>query len=119
MHKSTSFKGYLPSRGEQVDPASKGDIHESFDVGSTFVSADGTVQTGNQFPPNKEDLPEFEDSIQDAWLVLIFPLLIGLALILVHTSSRDSIMDLGNKLFPMFALALDLCVSIFFFFSQS
>ncbi|BGP15049.1 hypothetical protein JCM10213_002806 [Rhodosporidiobolus nylandii] len=82
---STNFKGYAPLKGELVDPASRGDVHEAWDMGDdSQVMKAG--QTGNQWPP-AEDLPEFKPVVQRAW---------------------DEIMALGKRLFPIFALALDL-----------
>ncbi|GAA6037832.1 hypothetical protein JCM8097_005061 [Rhodosporidiobolus ruineniae] len=85
LHKGTSFKGYAPLKGELVDPSSRGDVHEAFDIGDdSQVLKDG--QTGNLWP-NAEDLPDFKPAVQRAW---------------------DEIMALGKRLFPLFALALDL-----------
>ncbi|KAM0745964.1 Clavaminate synthase-like protein [Meredithblackwellia eburnea MCA 4105] len=87
MNKSSSFKGYLGIGGEQVDPDSRGDLHEAFDIGSDSQSFSAEKKTsGNQYPP-EEDLPGFKKAIEDTW---------------------DSIMALGQRLFPIFALALDL-----------
>ncbi|KAK4700729.1 EEF1A N-terminal glycine/lysine methyltransferase, partial [Phenoliferia sp. Uapishka_3] len=68
MHKGSSFKGYLPVGGEQVDPDSRGDLHEAFDIGSDAqnFSAD-KANSGNQYPP-AEDLPDFKPAIETAWL---------------------------------------------------
>lgn len=72
--------------GEQVDPASRGDVHEAFDMGSdTQTMAEGK-KSGNLWPP-AEDLPDFRPALEGAW---------------------DAIMGLGKRLFPIFALALDL-----------
>ncbi|GAA5904688.1 hypothetical protein JCM6882_008347 [Rhodosporidiobolus microsporus] len=85
LHKGNSFKGYAPLKGELVDPASRGDVHEAWDMGDdSQVLKEG--QTGNLWPSEK-DLPEFRPTVQRCW---------------------DEIMALGKRLFPIFALALDL-----------
>ncbi|GAA5822103.1 hypothetical protein JCM11251_004858 [Rhodosporidiobolus azoricus] len=85
LHKGNSFKGYAPLKGELVDPASRGDVHEAWDMGDdSQVLKEG--QTGNLWPSEK-DLPEFRPTIQKCW---------------------DEIMALGKRLFPLFAIALDL-----------
>ncbi|KAI5477351.1 hypothetical protein MNV49_006493 [Pseudohyphozyma bogoriensis] len=86
MSKSTSFKGYLPLGGEQVDPDSRGDLHESFDIGTDSQFSKESANSGNQYPP-EEDLPGFREAIESGW---------------------NEIMALGQRLFPMFALALGL-----------
>ncbi|SCV70932.1 BQ2448_3694 [Microbotryum intermedium] len=92
LHKGTSFKGYAPLMGEAVDPASRGDVHESFDMGSdsqTFHEGskkkEGVI-SGNLWP-SEEDLPGFRPALEATW---------------------DRIMALGKQLFPLFALALNL-----------
>ncbi|GAA6004948.1 hypothetical protein JCM10207_008460 [Rhodosporidiobolus poonsookiae] len=85
LHKGNSFKGYAPLKGELVDPASRGDVHEAWDMGDDSQTLK-EGQTGNLWPP-AEDLPEFRPVVQKAW---------------------DEIMALGKRLFPLFALALDL-----------
>ncbi|GAA5854615.1 hypothetical protein JCM8547_004909 [Rhodosporidiobolus lusitaniae] len=85
LHKGNSFKGYAPLKGELVDPASRGDVHEAWDMGDdSQVLKEG--QTGNLWP-SEQDLPEFKPVVQKAW---------------------DEIIALGRRLFPLFALALDL-----------
>ena len=78
MHNGSSFKGYLRGSrhgwrsaaladrrlkamgGEQVDPDSRGDLHEAFDIGSDSQAfSSGKKSSGNQYPP-AEDLPEFK-----------------------------------------------------------
>lgn len=86
LHKGDSFKGYAPLMGEQVDPASRGDVHESFDLGSDSQALSEGKKTGNLWPP-AEDLPAFRPALENAW---------------------DSIMALGKRLFPLIALSLDL-----------
>lgn len=50
-----------------VDPASRGDMHEAWDMGDdSQVLKEG--QTGNLWPP-AEDLPDFKPTIQKAWCV--------------------------------------------------
>lgn len=46
--------------GEQVDPDSRGDLHESFDIGPDSQAFSGeAAEAVNQYPP-QEDLPEFK-----------------------------------------------------------
>ncbi|GAA5909743.1 hypothetical protein JCM5296_005779 [Sporobolomyces johnsonii] len=86
LHKGNSFKGYAPLKGENVDPASRGDVHEAFDIGDDSQLMKEGQAGGNLWPPS-EDLPHFRPAVQKAW---------------------DEIMALGKRLFPLFALALDL-----------
>ncbi|KAL8284293.1 hypothetical protein RQP46_005042 [Phenoliferia psychrophenolica] len=83
MRNGSSFKGYLPIGGEQVDPDSRGDLHEAFDIGSDSQSFTAEkASTGNQYPP-VEDLPDFKAQTPEARI------------------RRDSIMALGKRLFPL------------------
>ncbi|KAM0788976.1 hypothetical protein ACM66B_003048 [Microbotryomycetes sp. NB124-2] len=87
LHKGTSFKGYAPLMGEKVDPASRGDVHESWDMGADDQKfSEDKENSGNMWPP-ADDLPGFRPALQRTW---------------------DEIMALGKRLFPIFALALDL-----------
>ncbi|GAA5955481.1 hypothetical protein JCM8115_006767 [Rhodotorula mucilaginosa] len=81
-----SFKGYVPLKGENVDPASRGDMHEAFDLGDDHSAMSSTQTSGNVWP-SAEDLPDFRPTLQRAY---------------------SEIMALGQRLFPLFALALDL-----------
>lgn len=87
IHLGGSFKGYTALCGEQVDPDSRGDMHEAFDIGSDDQSfSTDKATTGNQWP-SADDLPGFRPALEGAW---------------------NEIMALGKRLFPLFALALDL-----------
>ncbi|GAA6046395.1 hypothetical protein JCM3770_004898 [Rhodotorula araucariae] len=86
LHKGTSFKGYAPLKGENVDPANRGDVHEAWDMGDDSQQMKEGAGSGNLWPP-AEDLPDFRPTLQKTW---------------------DEIMALGKRLFPLFALALDL-----------
>ncbi|GAA6023521.1 hypothetical protein JCM11491_005527 [Sporobolomyces phaffii] len=87
LQKSDAFKGYAPLKGENVDPASRGDVHEAFDIGDdSQVFKSGTRSGGNLWPP-AEDLPAFRPAIERAF---------------------SAVMHLGKRLLPLFALALDL-----------
>ncbi|GAA5846888.1 hypothetical protein JCM3766R1_000829 [Sporobolomyces carnicolor] len=87
LQKSNAFKGYAPLKGENVDPASRGDVHEAFDIGDdSQVMKEGKGTGGNLWPP-PEDLPEFRPSVERCF---------------------DEVMRLGKRLLPLFALALDL-----------
>ncbi|CDR43360.1 RHTO0S08e00606g1_1 [Rhodotorula toruloides] len=86
MHNSPAFKGYQPLKGENVDPANRGDVHEAWDMGDDSQVMREGKKNGNQWP-SPTDLPEFQAKLQRAW---------------------DEIMALGKRLFPLFALALDL-----------
>lgn len=89
LHLGTSFKGYAPLMGEQVDPASRGDVHESWDMGSDSQAfSKEEAISGNLWPP-ADDLPAFRPALERVY---------------------QSIMDLGKRLFPIFAMALDLLV---------
>lgn len=90
---SASFKGYVGLRGEQVDPAARPDLHEGWDMGTEQSFGDSTTlqdkagaRTGNQFLP-EQDCPGFKETMLEAF---------------------DAVMKLGQRLFPIFALALDL-----------
>lgn len=55
-------------QGEKVDPDSRGDLHESFDVGGeekAFVEGKEAV---NQWP-QEEAVPGFKAAIQTTWSV--------------------------------------------------
>ncbi|BGP54810.1 hypothetical protein JCM8202_003318 [Rhodotorula sphaerocarpa] len=82
-----SFKGYVPLKGENVDPESRGDLHEGFDVGPENGAAMSSDQTSGNVWPSAEDLPQFRPTIE---------------------RTLNEILALGQRLFPLFALALDL-----------
>ncbi|KIP03983.1 hypothetical protein PHLGIDRAFT_213895 [Phlebiopsis gigantea 11061_1 CR5-6] len=91
--KSPGFKGYNSLLSSNNDPTSMGDMHEGFEFGwEELVSKehdqkranDGVMAGANVWP---EDLPSFREA----------------ALTYYHAA-----VELGKKLFPLFALALDL-----------
>ncbi|GAA6005508.1 isopenicillin N synthase family dioxygenase [Rhodotorula paludigena] len=86
LHKGTSFKGYAGLKGENVDPANRGDVHEAWDMGDDSQLMKEGAGSGNLWPP-AEDLPDFRPTLQHAW---------------------DEIMALGKRLLPIFSLALGL-----------
>ncbi|KAF9068560.1 hypothetical protein BDP27DRAFT_1326928 [Rhodocollybia butyracea] len=97
IHKSTNFKGYTALLGENTDPTGRGDLHEGFDIGWEDASGstnqnpsrdDGEMSGTNVWP----DLPGFKEPI---------------------LSYYHSVVELGLKLFPLFALALDLPENFF------
>ncbi|KPV77468.1 uncharacterized protein RHOBADRAFT_51317 [Rhodotorula graminis WP1] len=81
-----SFRGFAPLKGENVDPAARGDIHEAWDMGDDAQVMKEGSNHGNVWPP-ADDLPDFKPTLQKTW---------------------DEIMALGKRLFPLFALALGL-----------
>ncbi|POY74126.1 hypothetical protein BMF94_2938 [Rhodotorula taiwanensis] len=85
--KGNSFKGYVPLKGENVDPESRGDMHEAVDFGPEQGAAMSAEQTSGNMWPSAEDLPDFRPAIERA---------------------INEILALGQRLFPLFALALDL-----------
>lgn len=74
-------------KGENVDPESRGDLHEGFDVGPENGAAMSSDQTSGNVWPSAEDLPQFRRTIE---------------------RTLNEILALGQRLFPLFALALDL-----------
>ncbi|KAI0770560.1 Clavaminate synthase-like protein [Fomes fomentarius] len=92
IHKSANFKGYTALLGENTNPENRGDLHEGFDIGweeSTVGGgasrADDGAMTGDNAWPS--GLPNFREAVLDYY----------------HAAVR-----LGQALFPLFALALDL-----------
>ncbi|KAJ7243756.1 hypothetical protein C8J57DRAFT_60749 [Mycena rebaudengoi] len=84
IHKSSNFKGYTALLGENTDPEGHGDLHEGFDLG--WEESEGIMAGMNVWPP-EADLPKFRDRV----------------LAYYHAA-----VELGQSLFPLFALALDL-----------
>ncbi|KAF5367327.1 hypothetical protein D9757_010112 [Collybiopsis confluens] len=97
IHKSTNFKGYTKILGEKTDPNGKGpgDLHEGFDIGweqldqQSFSSRDDGEMSGSNVWP---DLPGFKEAVLTYY---------------------HAVVQLGLKLFPLFALALDLPENFF------
>jgi len=88
IHKSPNFKGYTGLLGENVNPENRGDLHEGFDVGwedpvTLAVRNEGGLDGENVWP---EGLPGFRETVMDYYHAAI---------------------ALGRRLFPLFALALD------------
>ncbi|KAJ6602240.1 hypothetical protein B0H10DRAFT_2230230 [Mycena sp. CBHHK59/15] len=87
IHKSANFKGYTALLGENTDPTGNGDLHEGFDLGWEQAEVgDGAMAGVNVWPPDT-DVPGFR------------------ARVLAY---YDAAVRLGQMLFPLFALALDL-----------
>jgi len=92
IHKSQNFKGYTALLGENTNSDGQGDLHEGFDLGwepenssnSASKRDDGLMSGANIWP---DGLSGFKESI----------------LAYYHAAVR-----LGQSLFPLFALALDL-----------
>ncbi|KIK69959.1 hypothetical protein GYMLUDRAFT_993613 [Collybiopsis luxurians FD-317 M1] len=97
IHKSANYKGYTAFFGEKADLNGKGpgDMHEGFDIGwepaegQDSSSRDGGEMSGTNVWP---DLPGFQEPV---------------------LSYYHSVVQLGLKLFPLFALALDLPENFF------
>ncbi|KAH9831352.1 Clavaminate synthase-like protein [Rhodofomes roseus] len=91
--KTPNFKGYNPVRSSRNDPLSDGDMHEGFEFGWEALKADdydgrqakdGAMAGANVWP---REPARFREA----------------ALAYYHAA-----VELGNKLFPLFALALEL-----------
>ncbi|KAJ3988345.1 Clavaminate synthase-like protein [Lentinula detonsa] len=98
IHKAKNFKGYTALLGENTDPTGRGDLHEGFDIGweepsrsisKDISSCDDSVMSGTNVWPG---LPGFKEPV---------------------LSYYHSIVQLGLRLFPLFALALDLPENFF------
>lgn len=63
-----SFRGFAPLKGENVDPASRGDIHEAWDMGDDSQVMKEGSNHGNMWPP-ADDLPDFKPTLQKTWCV--------------------------------------------------
>jgi len=89
INKSPNFKGYTPLLGENTDPDNRGDLHEGFDLGwedrDPYSGLRGGPMEGQNVWP--EDLPGFQEAVMKYYYSLI---------------------DLGDILFRLFALALEL-----------
>ncbi|EWC43850.1 hypothetical protein DRE_07294 [Drechslerella stenobrocha 248] len=81
---SDNYKGYTPLLGENTDPAGRGDLHEGFDVGYDSKPGKNQMEGENRWP---ESLPEIKEPVTKYW---------------------NSMVQLGKKLFQLFALSLDL-----------
>ncbi|KAI0754593.1 Clavaminate synthase-like protein [Daedaleopsis nitida] len=89
IHNSANFKGYTALLGENTNPENRGDLHEGFDLGwedplGATRANDGAMTGENVWP---DSLPGFREAVLEYY----------------HAAVR-----LGQSLFPLFALALDL-----------
>jgi isopenicillin N synthase-like dioxygenase len=89
IRKTPNFKGYTGLLAENTNPDNQGDLHEGFDVGwedpVTFVPRDeGGLDGRNVWPTG---LPGFRENVMDYYHAAI---------------------ALGRRLFPLFALALEI-----------
>ncbi|KAJ4494615.1 hypothetical protein C8J55DRAFT_532810 [Lentinula edodes] len=100
IHKAKNFKGYTALLGENTDPTGRGDLHEGFDIGweeressrsisQDILSRDDSGMSGTNVWP---DLPGFKEPV---------------------LSYYHSVVQLGLKLFPILALALNLPENFF------
>lgn len=96
IHNSPNYKGYTSLLGENTNPENHGDLHEGFDIGweelhsSSESGRDDSIMSGqNLWPPG---IPGFRESL---------------------LSYYHAAIALGRKLFPLFALALDLPETFF------
>ncbi|KAG9099108.1 hypothetical protein FRC07_010560, partial [Ceratobasidium sp. 392] len=89
IHKSTNFKGYTALLGENTNPENRGDLHEGFDIGPETSAEDNSdvPMSGSNVWPNPEIAPGFRQAV---------------------TKYYQAVVDLGSRLFPVFALALNL-----------
>ncbi|KAH9171670.1 2OG-Fe-II oxygenase [Lactarius sanguifluus] len=94
IHKSQNYKGYTALLGENTNPENSGDVHEGFDLGwedpGTGVvrsSKDYGPMAGENIWPDDALLPGFRQAVLEYYYAAV---------------------RLGQYLFPLFALALDL-----------
>ncbi|KAG9077108.1 hypothetical protein FRC06_009090, partial [Ceratobasidium sp. 370] len=90
IHMSSNFKGYTALLGENTNPENRGDLHEGFDIGpeTTVDSTLGvSAMAGCNVWPNSDIAPGFREAV---------------------TQYYQAVVDLGLRLFPAFALALNL-----------
>jgi isopenicillin N synthase-like dioxygenase len=64
IHNSANMKGYTKLKGENVDPANRGDMHEGFDIGGEDALFAGATGSANQWP---SDLPGFQENVLQYW----------------------------------------------------
>jgi isopenicillin N synthase-like dioxygenase len=87
---SGNNSGYTPLLEENTDPTAKGDLHEAFDIAHELPEADpDRARHPNHFGPNQwpAGLPGFRAQVEAYYAAML---------------------DLGQRLFGAFALALDL-----------
>ncbi|CEL56308.1 hypothetical protein RSOLAG1IB_07724 [Rhizoctonia solani AG-1 IB] len=87
IHKSPNFKGYTPLLGENTNPENRGDLHECFDIGPEINSSSNSSMSGSNVWPSEEAIPGFQKAVLKYYREVI---------------------ELGLRLFPAFALALNL-----------
>ncbi|QRV88292.1 hypothetical protein RhiJN_16310 [Ceratobasidium sp. AG-Ba] len=89
IHKSSNFKGYTALLGENTNPENRGDLHEGFDLGPEFAtgSDSDTSMAGINVWPSPDIAPGFREAMIGYY---------------------QAVVDLGLRLFPAFALALNL-----------
>ncbi|KAN0105577.1 hypothetical protein V8E52_010871 [Russula decolorans] len=94
IHKSKNFKGYTALLGENTNPENRGDLHEGFDLGwedpssgTARSSEDDGSMAGENVWPDEVLLPAFRRAVLEYY---------------------HAVVRLGQYLFPLFALALDL-----------
>jgi len=94
IHKSSNFKGYTALLGENTDPANRGDLHEGFDIGweplETSTPSNGSVREDGAMA-GVNVWPDVNHHFRQDVLTYY------------HAA-----VGLGLKLFPLFALALNL-----------
>ncbi|CAK5269843.1 unnamed protein product [Mycena citricolor] len=90
IHKSANFKGYTALLGENTDPNGRGDLHEGFDLG--WEEPGAGPMSGTNVWPSEDSAPGFRNCV---------------------LSYYRAVVDLGQSLFPLFALALDLPETFF------
>ncbi|TFK23413.1 Clavaminate synthase-like protein [Coprinopsis marcescibilis] len=91
-HKSENYKGYTALLAENTDVTGNGDLHEGFDIGweqpgaelTSCLTRKGPMSGGNVWP---SALPGFKEAV---------------------LSYYHSCLALGQALYPLFAMALDL-----------
>ncbi|KAK0201549.1 hypothetical protein DFS33DRAFT_1265001 [Desarmillaria ectypa] len=94
IHRSSNYKGYTALLGENTDPTGHGDLHEGFDLGwenedLEEMKNESAMSGGNVWP---ETVPDFKEPVLNYYYEAV---------------------RLGQKLFPLFALALDLPENFF------
>ncbi|KAI0754477.1 Clavaminate synthase-like protein [Daedaleopsis nitida] len=98
IRKTTNFKGYNAIMTSNNDPANDGDLHEGFEFGWEELDAkvnddkranDGAMAGANVWPT---ELPGFREAVLNYYHAAV---------------------TLGRKMFPLFALALDLPENFF------
>ncbi|KAH9932699.1 Clavaminate synthase-like protein [Epithele typhae] len=94
IHKSANFKGYTALLGENTNPENRGDLHEGFDLGweepdGLARASDGAMAGENVWP---DALPGFREAVLGYYHAAVL---------------------VGQMLFPLFALALNLPENFF------